>query len=112
VDCRAEGDYDGEEKSTNPRPSEVIGVFQMRRGEARSSGAAKQVFYVWKKCRRRRGKYLFKAAQIVRGAEFELGALVCYEVGKSWIEATRTLPRRLIFAILRREMLRWPNRRS
>src|SRR5258708_34368590 len=81
----------GKKKSTNPsRPSEVIGVFQDASKEqaAQAVEAANKYFDVWKKVpAETRAKYLFKAAQIVRERKFELGALVCYEVGKSWIEA-------------------------
>src|SRR5216684_1767936 len=78
-------------KSTNPsRPSEVIGVFQDASKEqaAQAVEAASKYFDVWKKVpAETRAKYLFKTAQIIRERKFELGALVCFEVGKSWIEA-------------------------
>src|SRR5262249_50090500 len=81
----------GKKKSTNPsRPSEVIGAFQDASKEqaAEAVEAAAKYFDVWKKVpAETRAKYLFKAAQIVRERKFEYAALVCYEVGKSWIEA-------------------------
>jgi 1-pyrroline-5-carboxylate dehydrogenase len=77
----------GKKKSANPsRPSEVIGVFQDASKEqaAQAVEAANKYFDVWKKVpAETRAKYLFKAAQIVRERKFALGALVCYEVGKS-----------------------------
>jgi 1-pyrroline-5-carboxylate dehydrogenase len=34
-----------------------------------------------------RAEYLFKAAKIVRDRKFEFSAMMCYETGKSWVEA-------------------------
>ncbi|HET6932928.1 MAG TPA: L-glutamate gamma-semialdehyde dehydrogenase [Candidatus Acidoferrum sp.] len=101
----------GKKKSTNPsRPSEVIGVFQDASKEqaAQAVEAANKYFDVWKKVpAETRAKYLFKAAQIVRERKFELGALVCYEVGKSWIEADADVAETIDFCeYYGREMLR------
>ena len=101
----------GKKKSTNPsRPSEVIGVFQDASKEqaALAVDAANKYFDVWKKVpAETRAKCLFKAAQIVRERKFELGALVCYEVGKSWIEADADVAETIDFCeYYGREMLR------
>ena len=101
----------GKKKSTNPsRPSEVIGVFQDASKEqaAQAVEAANKYFDVWKKVpAETRAKYLFKAAQIVRERKFELGALVCFEVGKSWIEADADVAETIDFCeYYGREMLR------
>jgi len=37
---------------------------------------------------------LFRAAQIVRERKYELNALVCYEVGKTWVEADADIAKR------------------
>jgi 1-pyrroline-5-carboxylate dehydrogenase len=101
----------GKKKSTNPsRPSEVIGVFQDASKEqaAQAVEAANKYFDVWKKVpAETRAKCLFKAAQIVRERKFELGALVCFEVGKSWIEADADVAETIDFCeFYGREMLR------
>ena len=101
----------GKKKSTNPsRPSEVIGVFQDASKEqaAQAVDAANKYFDVWKKVQAEtRAKCLFKAAQIVRERKFELGALVCFEVGKSWIEADADVAETIDFCeFYGREMLR------
>jgi len=82
----------GKKKSTNP--SAAVGSDwgvprRVRRSRRRRQWRRRtSILTSGRRCRRRRGpKYLFKAAQIVRERKFELGALVCYEVGKSWIEA-------------------------
>jgi 1-pyrroline-5-carboxylate dehydrogenase len=98
-------------QSTNPsRPSEVIGVFQDASKEhaAQAVEAAHKYFDVWKKVpAETRAKCLFKAAQIVRERKFELNALVCYEVGKSWVEADADIAETIDFCeFYGREMLR------
>jgi 1-pyrroline-5-carboxylate dehydrogenase len=101
----------GKRKSTNPsRPSEVIGVFQDA-SKDQAIGAiesANQYFDVWKKVpAKQRAKCLFKAAQIVRERKFELNALVCLEVGKTWIEADADIAETIDFCeFYGREMLR------
>jgi 1-pyrroline-5-carboxylate dehydrogenase len=101
----------GKRKSTNPsRPSEVIGVFQDASKEqaVEAIEAANKYFDAWKKVpAQERAKCLFKAAQIVRERKFELNALVCYEVGKSWIEADADIAETIDFCeFYGREMLR------
>jgi 1-pyrroline-5-carboxylate dehydrogenase len=101
----------GKRKSTNPsRPSEVIGVFQdaSREQAVEAIEAANKYFDVWKKVpTQERVKCLFKAAQIVRERKFELEAVVCYEVGKSWIEADADIAETIDFCeFYGREMLR------
>src|SRR5204862_5482332 len=50
---------------------------------------------------------LFRAAQIVRERKFELNALVCYEVGKTWTEADADIAETIDFLeYYGREMLR------
>ena len=98
-------------KSTNPsRPAEVIGVFQDASKEQAIEAieAANKYFDVWKKVPvQERAKYLFKAAAIVRERKFELDALVCYEVGKSWNEAEADIAETIDFCeFYGREMLR------
>ncbi len=101
----------GKRKSTNPsRPSEVIGVFQDASKEqaVEAIEAANSYFNTWKKVpAEQRVRYIFKAAQIVRERKFELAALVCYEVGKSWIEADADIAETIDFCeFYGREMLR------
>jgi 1-pyrroline-5-carboxylate dehydrogenase len=98
-------------KSTNPsKPSEVIGVFQDASKEQaiEAIDAAHKYFDVWRKVPgQERVKCLFKAAQIVRERKFELEALVCYEVGKSWVEADADIAETIDFCeFYAREMLR------
>ncbi len=101
----------GKRKSTNPsRPSEVIGVFQDASKEQAIEAieAANKYFDVWKKVPvEHRAKYLFKVASIVRSRKFELDALVCYEVGKTWFEAEADIAETIDFCeYYGREMLR------
>ena len=101
----------GKRKSTNPsRPSEVIGVFQDATKEqaVEAIEAANKYFDVWKKVpAQQRAKYLFKVASIVRSRKFELDALVCYEVGKTWFEAEADIAETIDFCeFYAREMLR------
>src|SRR5205085_6361283 len=54
-----------------------------------------------------RAKCLFRTAQIVRERKFELAALVCYEVGKTWVEADADIAETIDFCeFYGREMLR------
>src|SRR6266481_7690525 len=75
--------------STNPsRPAEVIGVFQNATVEMARQAVedANKFFDTWKRVpSQERAKFLFGAAQIVRERKYELNALVCYEVGKTWV---------------------------
>jgi len=78
-------------KSTNPsHPSQVVGIVQSASAEQAKQAieSAHAYFDSWKKVpAEQRAEILFKAASIVRQRKFELAALVCYEVGKSWAEA-------------------------
>src|SRR5208337_1200208 len=96
---------------TNPsRPSEVIGVFQDATKEQAIEAieAANKYFDVWKKVpAQERAKCLFKTAAIVRERKYELAALVCYEVGKTWFEADADIAEAIDFCeFYGREMLR------
>src|SRR5271166_3986879 len=77
--------------STNPsRPSQVIGVFQKANADqaGQAVDAAYAAFASWKQVpAEKRAEIIFRAAQIFRERKFEVSALICYEVGKSWIEA-------------------------
>ncbi len=101
----------GKKKSTNPsHPSEVIGIFQDASKEqaVEAIEAANTYFDTWKKVpTEQRAMYLFKTAAIVRERKFDLAALVCYEVGKSWIEADADIAETIDFCeFYGREMLR------
>jgi 1-pyrroline-5-carboxylate dehydrogenase len=98
-------------KSTNPsRPSEVIAVFQDASKDQATHAIefANSYFNTWRKVpAETRASYLFKTAQIIRERKYELGALVCYEVGKSWIEADADVAETIDFCeFYGREMLR------
>ncbi|HXX15162.1 MAG TPA: L-glutamate gamma-semialdehyde dehydrogenase [Candidatus Eremiobacteraceae bacterium] len=98
-------------KSTNPsKPSEVIGVFQDASKEqaVEAIEAANRYFDVWRKVpAQERVKCLFKTASIVRDRKYELAALVCYEVGKTWVEADADIAETIDFCeFYGREMLR------
>src|SRR5947207_14318866 len=98
-------------QSTNPsRPSQVIGVFQKASAEQANQAveAAHSYFDLWKRTTaQERANYIFRAAQIIRERKFELGALVCYEVGKTWPEADADIAETIDFLeFYGREMLR------
>jgi 1-pyrroline-5-carboxylate dehydrogenase len=98
-------------KSTNPsRPSEVIAVFQDASKDQATHAIefANSYFNTWRKVpAQTRASYLFKTAQIIRERKYELAALVCYEVGKSWIEADADVAETIDFCeFYGREMLR------
>src|SRR3974377_278129 len=102
---------DKKRKSTNPsKPSEAIGVFQDASKEqaVEAIEAANKYFDVWKRVPAQdRVKCIFKAAQIVRERKFELEALVCCEVGKTWVEADADIAETIDFCeFYGREMLR------
>jgi len=101
----------GKKKSTNPsRPTELIGIFQDASKEqaVHAIEAANKYFDTWKKVpAEQRANYLFKTAALVRERKYELAALVCYEVGKSWIEADADIAETIDFCeFYGREMLR------
>src|SRR5213592_576546 len=97
--------------STNPsHPMEIIGVFQNATAEMARQAIedANRYFDTWKKVSpQERAKFLFRAAQIVRERKYELNALVCYEVGKTWVEADADIAETIDFLeFYGREMLR------
>jgi 1-pyrroline-5-carboxylate dehydrogenase len=97
--------------STNPsHPKQVIGVFQSASAEQAGEAveAAYKAFETWKRVpAERRVEILFRAAQIIRERKFDLAALVCYEVGKSWVEADADIAETIDFLeFYGREMLR------
>src|SRR6202171_910147 len=97
--------------STNPsHPSEVIGIFQNATAELAKNAveSAHKYFDTWKKVPAEdRARCLFRASQIVRERKFELNALVCDEVGKTWIEADADIAETIDFCeFYGREMLR------
>src|SRR5258705_4119541 len=97
--------------STNPsRPSEIIGVFQNATVEMARQAVedANKFFDTWKRVpSQERAKFLFGAAQIVRERKYELNALVCYEVGKTGVEAEADIAGTIDFLeFYGREMLR------
>jgi 1-pyrroline-5-carboxylate dehydrogenase len=97
--------------STNPsRPSQVIAVFQNATVEMAKQAvdAAHKYFDTWKKVpAQERVQCLFRAAKIIRERKFELAALVCYEVGKTWVEADADIAETIDFLeFYGREMLR------
>src|SRR5436189_5341221 len=97
--------------STNPsHPMEIIGVFQNATAEMARQAIedANRYFDTWKKVSpQERAKFLFRAAQIVRERQYELNALVCYEVGKTWVEADADIAATIDFLeFYGREMLR------
>lgn len=97
--------------SSNPsRPSEVIGVFSNATADMAKQAveAANKYFDTWKKVpTEERVTCLFRTAHIVRERKFELAALVCYEVGKTWVEADADIAETIDFCeFYGREMLR------
>jgi 1-pyrroline-5-carboxylate dehydrogenase len=97
--------------STNPsRPSQVIGVFQKANADQAGQAveAAHAAFASWKRVSaEKRVEIIFRAAQIFRERKFEVSALICYEVGKSWIEADADTAETIDFCeFYAREMLR------
>ena len=97
--------------STNPsHPSQVIGVFQQANVDManRAVEAADQAFASWKRVPpEQRAQCLFRAARIVRERKFEISALICYEVGKTWPEADADTAETIDFLeFYGREMLR------
>lgn len=98
-------------KSTNPsHPSQVIGIVQGASAEQARQAieSAHAYFATWKKVpAEQRAEALFRAASIIRQRRFELSALICYEVGKSWAEADADAAETIDFLeFYGREMLR------
>src|ERR1700736_1090385 len=77
--------------STNPsHPKQVIGVFQTATAEHAKQAveASAKSFETWKRVpAEKRVEIVFRAAKIIRERKFEISALICAEVGKSWVEA-------------------------
>ena len=97
--------------STNPsRPIEIIGIFQHANSDMAKQAveAAHKYFDTWKKVpAQERAGSIFRAAHIIRERKFELAALVCYEVGKTWPEADADIAETIDFLeFYGREMLR------
>jgi 1-pyrroline-5-carboxylate dehydrogenase len=97
--------------STNPsRPLEIIGIFQHANADMAKQAveAASKYFDTWKKVpAQERASYIFRAAHIIRERKFDLAALVCYEVGKTWPEADADIAETIDFLeYYGREMLR------
>jgi 1-pyrroline-5-carboxylate dehydrogenase len=97
--------------STNPsRPAQVIGVFQKAGADqaAQAVEAAAVAFESWKRVpAEKRVEIIFRAAQLFRERKFEISAWICYEVGKSWVEADADTAETIDFCeFYGREMLR------
>src|SRR6202045_2065736 len=98
--------------STNPsHPKQVIGVFQTATAEHASQAveASAKAFETWKRVpAEKRIEMVFRAAEIIRERKFEISALICAEVGKSWIEADADTAETIDFLeFYGREMLRF-----
>jgi 1-pyrroline-5-carboxylate dehydrogenase len=98
--------------SVNPsHPKQVIGIFQSATAEMANDAieAASQTFETWKKVPpERRIECLFKSADLVRQRKFEISALICYEVGKTWAEADADTAETIDFLeFYAREMMRF-----
>jgi 1-pyrroline-5-carboxylate dehydrogenase len=98
--------------SVNPsHPKQVVGIFQSATAEMANDAveSASQAFESWKRVpAERRVECVFKAADLVRQRKFEISALICYEVGKSWIEADADTAETIDFLeFYGREMLRF-----
>src|ERR1700720_4851136 len=98
--------------STNPsHPKQVIGVFQTATAKHANQAveASAKAFETWKRVSaEKRVEMVFRAAEIIRERKFELSALICAEVGKSWIEADADTAETIDFLeFYGREMLRF-----
>ena len=98
-------------KSTNPsHPSQVVGVVQQASAEQGKQAieSAHEYFETWKRVPvEQRVDAIFRAASIVRQRKYEVSALICYEVGKSWAEADADTAETIDFLeFYGREMLR------
>jgi 1-pyrroline-5-carboxylate dehydrogenase len=101
----------GKMKSMNPsHPSQVVGVVQQASEEQAKHAieSAYEYFETWKRVPvEQRVNAIFRAASIVRQRKYELSALICYEVGKSWAEADADTAETIDFLeFYGREMLR------
>src|SRR5262249_18495236 len=98
-------------QSTNPsHPSQVVGIVQKASAEQarQAMESAHSYFAMWKTFpAEQRAEILFRSAAIVRQRKFDLAALICYEVGKSWAEADADVAETIDFLeFYGREMLR------
>src|SRR6202051_3422822 len=98
--------------STNPsHPKQVIGVFQTAAAEHANQAveASAKAFETWKRVpAEKRVEMVFRAAEIIRERKFEISALICTEVGKSWVEADADTAETIDFLeFYGREMLRF-----
>ena len=82
---------EGKINSIDPSdPSRVIGVASKATSEIAEKAikTATETFESWRFVpAAERAEYLFKAAKIIRDRKFEFSAWMCYETGKSWVEA-------------------------
>ncbi len=97
--------------SANPsHPGQVIAAFQSASVEQAKEAveSAHKAFETWKKVpAERRVEILFRAAELIRQRKHEISAVICYEVGKSWIEADADTAETIDFLeFYGREMLR------
>ncbi len=71
--------------------------------------ASAKAFETWKRVpAEKRVEIVFRAAEIIRERKFEISALICAEVGKSWIEADADTAETIDFLeFYGREMLRF-----
>ncbi len=97
--------------STNPsHPAQVVGTFQVAAVEHANQAveAAHKYFETWRRVPvEKRAEILLRAAKILRGRKYEMNALVCYEVGKTWVEADADTAETIDFCeFYAREMLR------
>lgn len=97
--------------STSPsHPAQVVGTFQVATIEHANQAveAADKYFATWRRVpAEKRAEILLRAAKILRGRKFEMNALVCYEVGKTWVEADADTAETIDFCeFYLREMLR------
>src|SRR6202047_807374 len=98
--------------SANPsHPKQVIGVLQRATAEHANQAveASAKAFETWKRVpAEKRVEIVFRAAEIIRERKFEISALICAEVGKSWIEADADTAETIDFLeFYGREMLRF-----
>src|SRR5580765_2228963 len=98
-------------KTTKPsHPSQVNGIVQSASAEQAKQAieSAHAYFDTWKRvAAEKRAGILFRAASLIRQRKFETSALICYEVGKSWIEADADTAETIDFLeYYGREMLR------
>jgi 1-pyrroline-5-carboxylate dehydrogenase len=82
---------DNKIRSIDPsNPDQVIGVVSKATRDIaeQAVAAANKAFETWRFVpAAERAEYLFKAAKIVRERKFDFSAIMCFETGKSWVEA-------------------------